>query len=210
MDLRHPLSLASPGAHGKVLRVLLRAGEALTGREVSRRAALSQAGAARVLAVLVEDGLVQRFDHPPAALYRMNRDHLAYRPLADLDELVPRLVQRITAEVDGWSRKPMGVALFGSLARGEADRDSDIDVLVVRADTVLDVGPEWEAQLSALERAVQRWTGNPARVVEYGAQDLSQGIGSVLLATIRDEGVSVWGPGLRELIPLTAHDGGSS
>lgn len=210
MDLRQPLSLVSPGAHGKVLRVLLRAGEALSGREVARRADLSQAGAARVLAVLVGDGLVQRSDHPPAALYRMNRDHLAYRPLTDLDELISRLIERITAEVDGWPRKPVGVFLFGSLARGEADRESDVDVLVVRADAVPDLDPGWEAQLSALERAVERWTGNPARVVEYGVRELSQGIGDALLATLRDEGLSVWGPALRELIPLSARAGGSS
>jgi predicted nucleotidyltransferase len=43
-----------------------------------------------------------------------------------LDEWVPVVVERIAA-----SHEPEQIILFGSLARGEVDRDSDIDLLVV-------------------------------------------------------------------------------
>ena len=43
-----------------------------------------------------------------------------------LDEWVPVVVERIVG-----SHEPEKIILFGSLARGEASRDSDIDLLVV-------------------------------------------------------------------------------
>jgi predicted nucleotidyltransferase len=48
-----------------------------------------------------------------------------------LDEWLPAIVARVTERFD-----PERIVLFGSLARGNAGRDSDIDLLVVFRDAV--------------------------------------------------------------------------
>lgn len=50
-----------------------------------------------------------------------------------LDEWLPEVVERIVERFD-----PIKVILFGSLARGEAGRDSDLDLLVVMPDEIED------------------------------------------------------------------------
>ena len=50
-----------------------------------------------------------------------------------LDEWLPEVVERIVERFD-----PLRVILFGSLARGEAGRDSDVDLLVVMPEGVED------------------------------------------------------------------------
>lgn len=50
-----------------------------------------------------------------------------------LEEWLPRVVERVVESFD-----PLRIILFGSLARGEMDYDSDIDLLVVFEEV------EWE------------------------------------------------------------------
>jgi predicted nucleotidyltransferase len=50
-----------------------------------------------------------------------------------LDEWLPEIVERIVERFD-----PLKVIMFGSLARGEVDRDSDVDLLVVMPDEIED------------------------------------------------------------------------
>jgi uncharacterized protein len=50
-----------------------------------------------------------------------------------LDEWLPEIVERIVERFD-----PLRVILFGSLARGEAGRNSDVDLLVVMPDGIED------------------------------------------------------------------------
>lgn len=54
--------------------------------------------------------------------------------------------------------------LFGSAARGDGSETSDIDIAVVRADSVDPDDADWSSQLVELSDAVTRWTGNDASV----------------------------------------------
>lgn len=177
MDLSHPLSDVTGSAHGDVLRTLLRAREPLTGREVARRSQRSARGAALVLAVLVESGLVTRREHPPVSLFALEEEHLAVPLLRALDQIWPASLRRmIRGLVASWEIEPVTVAVFGSVARGESGPDSDIDLLVLRRPEVRTGETVWERQLSDLERAAHRATGNPARVVEYTPEQLQDNL----------------------------------
>jgi hypothetical protein len=65
------------------------------------------------------------------------------------------------------------VLLFGSVARGEAGAESDLDLLVVRDARTDEDAPGWCEQLANLERDATAWSGNAARIVEYGEEDLT-------------------------------------
>jgi predicted nucleotidyltransferase len=58
-------------------------------------------------------------------------------------------VERIRDAVAGWEIKPIHAGLFGSFARGVADAESDIDVLVVRPESLFDEGT-WLVQIDSL------------------------------------------------------------
>lgn len=67
-----------------------------------------------------------------------------------------------------------GVVLYGSEARGEADEDSDVDVLVLLADPI-DYGRDLEANLKALHplsmQIGRRISAKPISAVEYETVD---------------------------------------
>ena len=93
--------------------------------------------------------------------------------------------------------KPVASVLFGSAARGEAGRASDLDLLMIRPRGI-DAGEEiWREQLMALSEAVNSWTGNDARVLEYGEEELA--LDEPVLDAAAAEGVELSGS-LRQLL----------
>lgn len=173
MDLANPLADISGSAYGDILGVLVRAREPLSGREIARRAGRSPRGATLVLSHLVGSAIVHRRDHPPASLFSLNDEHLAVAPLRALSDLWPKgVLELLRRHLDEWEPEALSVSIFGSLARGEADPDSDIDVLVLRSPDIPADHAGWEKQLGDLERAVEQATGNSTRILEFTADEL--------------------------------------
>jgi hypothetical protein len=73
--------------------------------------------------------------------------------------------------------------------------DSDIDVLVVRDDTVDPDDPTWGDQVDALAREVTAWTGNDTRMLEFSAGEVQAALatGDPVLLAARDEGIVLHG-----------------
>lgn len=92
-----------------------------------------------------------------------------------------QLLQRLGDTVEDWSIKPVVAVVFGSVARGEASEDSDLDLLVVRPANCSAEFPTWEIQLAELAESATKWTGNDTRILEFGAHELE--------ARARSEGV---------------------
>lgn len=161
----------------RVLAALLRVETSVTGRAVARITGLTQSTAQRALARLREAGLVVAEPVPPALLYRANRDHLAMPALLSLLRLDNELRMRMAKNVAEWQLPPASMIVYGSLARGEATAESDLDVLVVRPDTIDDADDAtWQPQLTELADCLQRWTGRRASILDMSQREAIDGL----------------------------------
>ncbi|MGH3738707.1 MAG: nucleotidyltransferase domain-containing protein [Micromonosporaceae bacterium] len=207
MNLSEPLADVSPSLHGRVLSVLTAADKPLTGRQVAARVSgtprksgdfhappgRSVSGTLRVLNLLVDSGLVDRVDHPPSALFTLNRDHLAARHIVALTGLREELFDRLRELIAGWEILPVSAVVFGSVARGDSGPDSDVDLLFVR--DIDHFHPTWSHQQLDLERHVFRWTGNRVGAVEFDRPGWERSVarGDPLVDEIARDGVILVG-----------------
>lgn len=177
MNLGHPISSITSPLAGRVLEVVSGTTRPLAGREIHKIVGEgSNSGVWKVLNRLEEQGILLADRRSHATYYVANRDHLAWPSIEAIVRLRGELTARLTAEIDGWSIAPLHASIFGSTARGDADVDSDVDLLLVRRE---DLAPnaveDWERQLASVRDAVRRWTGNlcqtfvatPSRLAEH-------------------------------------------
>ncbi|MGH3987730.1 MAG: nucleotidyltransferase domain-containing protein [Actinomycetes bacterium] len=202
MDLSSPISSVIPSAHGAVLAVLARTTEPLSGRRVAALTdgKVGQWRANEVLGALADAGIVLREHHPPAKLYRLNRDHVAAAGIIALTGQWETLLQRIRDELAVWSAAPVTACLFGSAARGEAGAGSDIDILLVRSDDISaseEAERAWQEQVDRLTEHVRTWSGNACEILELTAAELA-------VAVARDD--RVVRDLLRDAIALAGQD----
>lgn len=181
MDVALPLRSVVPTLDGPVVAVLVATTAPLSLAEVHRRAGGgSKSGIRRVLLRLVAEGVV----HDVPGGYLLNRDHLAAPAVELLANLHGEFLARIRREVDGWTRPPDLVGLFGSAARRDGDASSDIDLLVVGDAPDVD-------DVDRLGQRIEAWTGNAAQIIALTPGDLRR------LRRAREPIVAVWD---RELV----------
>ncbi len=203
MDLARAHSAVSPGLAGDVLVTLANTTRPLTGREVARIAPRGSArGVQSALDRLVDQGIVERNEAGRALLYTLNRDHVAAPLAVALAQLRATLVDRIRDEIAGWPVAAHQVSLFGSFARGDGGVASDIDLLVVRPAGVSGDDEQWRAQLDALSRRVERWSGNLASIVEIPLPDLARlrRERPPVVGELIADGIVLIGPAIAELL----------
>ena len=196
-----------PGAQGRVLAVLAETTAELNLRTIARLAGVSVAQASRVLPGLVELGVVERREVPPSSQFRLLPDHVVSRALLDIARSSDTVLAEIGRLAGALPRPPDRVVVFGSLARGEAGRDSDIDVVVVRPDTIGEDDDLWAESIETWRRDIARLAGNPVEVLEVSAAEAAQKTTNrtELWADIRRDGRVVYGPGFNE--PTAARGG---
>jgi len=138
MRLDAPLDdIFASGTHVKVLRALygLPAQMTASGRDVARRAGVSHPRANSVLAGLSNTGLVNVQRLPGTDLYRLNRDHAMADQLIQLFAREPQLkFEMLSLIAQELKRRKLPVTearIFGSVARGQMTRDSDVDLALV-------------------------------------------------------------------------------
>ncbi len=176
MDLSFPLTTIAPTLDAGVLQVLAATTVGCSAAEVHRRLGRgSDEGVRKVLARLVDQGVVLVETPARYPIYTLNRQHLAAPHIEGLSQLRAELFDRIRDEVSGWEVQPIHAGLFGSLARGTANSDSDIDVLLVRPKR-MGRGPEgvWLEQIDRLDRHIYAWTGNAAQIIDVTPATLSR------------------------------------
>ena len=201
MDFARPVQAVVPGAQGRILAVLAETSAELNLRALARLSGVSLAQASRVLPGLVSLGMVERRDVPPAALFRVVSDHVAVRAVMELSrarDVVLGEIGRLAAEL---SPPPVSVIVFGSLARGDAGLDSDIDVVVVRPGAVGEESEAWRHDVEAWRQEVRRLSGNAVEIVEVGEREIGRLLRSrrpMWRDVVRD-GVVVYGAPLADL-----------
>jgi len=206
MDFVRPVEAVIPGVQGRVLAVLAETTSELNLSTLARLAGVSVAQASRVMPDLVDLGLVERREVPPSALFRMVREHVASQAVLALASARSNALERISDAAASINPRPVSVVVFGSFARGEAGRASDIDVLVVRDDTVDEDDETWWESLDAWRRQVRALTGNPVELLEVSAAESARKVHSrsELWRDIERDGVVVAGSPLAALSG-TAH-----
>jgi predicted nucleotidyltransferase len=206
MDVSRPHAAVIGGAlEGEVLSVLAGTTRPLTGRQIARLASHgSDRGLRLALNRLAEQGLVDTVEAPPAVLYSLNRDHIAAPIAIQLADLRSELFRRLRTAIGEWQVPPLHASIFGSTARGDGDASSDIDLLVVRPDSVDSEDPAWRDQLHELAVAIERWTGNHASISEVGDEELL-GLASErrpIVDELEQAAITVAGPDARRLLKV--------
>ncbi|WP_247004949.1 nucleotidyltransferase domain-containing protein [Halosolutus gelatinilyticus] len=146
------------GAMDDSIEILARnPSEEFSNRELQRLTGYGGPSVSKALSLLEAMGVVVRRDAGNRTLYRIDErrlrepdDPLLEIPQPSFREPLRRFVRRLDDELDSIA----GIVCFGSVARGEADRASDVDVFVLVADeeavsarrTVADVVRDLEAE----------------------------------------------------------------
>jgi predicted nucleotidyltransferase len=163
VDLSSPVLDVAPAVRGALLQTLARLEQPVTRRQLAAAAGVAPGNASAVIEELIQSGLVSETVAGRSSMVLLNRNHLTARPVLALaglrGELIRRLRDRLSACPD-----LHGAWLFGSVARGDASSDSDIDLLFVAEDLQsLDL----HDRLSHLQADVRSWTGNDLQLVEH-------------------------------------------
>ena len=155
MDFGEAFGGLIPGARGAALAVLLRTGAPLTGRRVHALVAdLHSLGAVQqALRDLDRLGLITTEAIGRAGVHRINEGHAAIAPLRALASPIEMLTRVVEETVRGVE----AVVVFGSVARGDAHADSDVDLVVIAPEA-------WDGR-AELQQQVHERLGNDCDVL---------------------------------------------
>ncbi|MCX6522702.1 MAG: nucleotidyltransferase domain-containing protein [Actinobacteria bacterium] len=163
MDLGSPVLDVAPAVRGALLQALARLEQPVTRRRLAAAAGVAPGNASAVIEELIRAGLVSETVAGRSSMVVLNRDHLAAGPVLALAGLRGELIRRLRERLSAWPELD-GAWLFGSVARGDADRTSDVDMLIVADDLQSD---DLHERLSRLQADVRSWTGNDVQLVEH-------------------------------------------
>jgi len=201
VDFVHPVRALIPGVQGRVLAVLAETTAELNLRTVAQLAEVSTAQASRVMPGLVELGLVERRDVPPSLLFRLNRENAAAQVVVSLASLHDTVLARIGEAAAQMPLPPVSVIVFGSFARRSADRDSDIDVVIVHPEEVDSEDETWTSGVEQWCRHATSISGNTVEVIEVGLANAVEKLtsGGPLWTEIARDGLTVHGATINQL-----------
>lgn len=197
MQLNKPFATVTPTLDGDVLAVLASADATYTISQVHRILTTASAeGIRKVLNRLAIQGVVLHDQVGRTNTYRLNTEHLAAEPIMALARLNSAFLNRLEEHLREWGETLRYAAVFGSAATGHMRRDSDIDLILVRAG---DWGREgdgvWGHRVTEVARLITAWTGNDGRIVEYAANEFraAAAAGEPLLRDVAKQGLTVAG-----------------
>ncbi len=191
MNLGAPVLDVAPAVRGALLQVLARLEQPVTRRQLAAAAGVAPGNASAVVEELIRAGLVNETVAGRSSMVELNEHHLAVGPLRMLAGLRGELIRRLRERLSEWSDLE-GAWLFGSVARGDADGESDIDLLIVTEDLE---SPELHVRVERLQADVHSWTGNDMQLVEHTPvswRKLVRGK-SPFVSEIRTDGIALVG-----------------
>ena len=200
MNVSEPSDLVMSRTTSAVLRVLAGAKTAFSVREAARLSGVSPPRALEIVDHAAARGLVLVEQAGRSRMCRLNRDHLATDAIIALVTLRQRMLQALTEEIGSWEIAPIHASLFGSAARGDGGTDSDLDVLVVRAD----VTPEdaWVEQTFTSGQRLERLIGNAVSWFDISRSDLDRSVNQQepVITDWQADGIHLAGQQLRALL----------
>ncbi|MHB1854938.1 MAG: nucleotidyltransferase family protein [Acidimicrobiales bacterium] len=201
MDFVRPVEAIVPGVRGRVLATLAATDAEMTMTTVARLSDVSVNRAVTILNELVHLGLVKRREAGSAALVCLARENCASRVIMALGGLANTVVDRLREAAEEIRPTPEGLILFGSFARGEADAESDIDVLALRRRGVSEDDESWLDSLGRWTTTAHQITGNAVNVIDRAVDELPPLLrtGAPLWQEIAREGRVLVGTGVSAL-----------
>lgn len=186
---------------GRILAVLAETTAELNLRTIARLSGASPAQASRVLPELVALGLVERREAPPSALFLLIEDNVAGRLVRALSRSRDKVLGELGALASQMDPTPVSAIVFGSLARGEADVLSDVDLVLVRPAGVDEDDEPWASSAEGWRTSARRLTGNPVQVIEIDETEIARRLRrpNALWANVLREGVVVHGLSLESI-----------
>jgi predicted nucleotidyltransferase len=134
-SLRFPLTqVLGADSHVRILRTLATHGGLLSAPALAMQAALARSSVHEALAVLEGLGVVTATGLGRARLYGLSKTHPLVGPLDDLFEAEAQRWKRIVESLAKAAGRPEAIVaawLYGSVARGQDHRGSDVDLAVV-------------------------------------------------------------------------------
>jgi predicted nucleotidyltransferase len=201
VDFVRPVEAVIPGAQGRILAVLAETTAELNLRTIARLSGVSLAQASRTLPSLVDLGIVERREAPPSALFRWMPENVAARAITALTRARQTVLDELGTAAAELTPAPSSVIAFGSFARGEADAESDLDVVLVRSRDVVDDDPAWRSAVEGWRESARRLTGNAVHVLEVGELEAARLLRSrkPLWVDVQRDGVVIFGRDLTDL-----------
>ena len=186
MLFNEPFGGVIPGARGAVLAALLRTDIPLTGRQIHALVSdeYSLWTVQEALKALTQLGIVNTQTVGRAGVHTINEDHVSVAPLRALLDPITALTGTVREAVGNDVKT---VILFGSIARGEANFYSDVDLAVMAPDG-------WDGRAD-LEDAVRIRLGNNCDVLVFTSEDFTRlaDIGEPVVREILASGVALIG-----------------
>lgn len=186
MNFGEPFGGVIPGARGAVLAILLRTGTPLTGRQVHGLISdtYSLWSTQEALKALTQMGMVETQTVGRAGVHLINERHSSIAPLRALVDPITALESAIAEAIDS---NVQAVILFGSVARGEATPESDIDLAVISSST-------WDDRVE-LQDTVRQRLGNHCDVLVFTEAEFSRlaAAGEPVVTDIIRDGVALVG-----------------
>ena len=187
----------------RVLRVLVEHGGALAPPTIASRARVTRQSAWNALNRLLQIGVVEGVGEGRATSYRLAGAHPLVPPLQALFATERQRLERLFATVRDIAVKmkprPIAIWLYGSVARGEDDPNSDIDLAVL--------SPEGETSRHELELSDSLWpvlgdVANRLSVIAMSPADVRRmkRQRQKLWANIRRDAIPLYGPAPSEAV----------
>ena len=204
MNLSEPAEPMMPFATARVLRVLSGSTRGFTMREIARLAGMPHTTVGGVVGRLAETGLVLTTRVGRAELCSLNRNHLATEAMLALVNLRTTINEAIKKEILSWPTQPLHASIFGSAARKDGSRRSDIDILVIRPGDASD--DDWQSQLFNSGQTIYQMTGNHVSWFDISRDDLdaAQRANEPIVQSWKTDGVHLAGGPLTSLLANTA------
>ncbi|UFS58401.1 nucleotidyltransferase domain-containing protein [Subtercola endophyticus] len=195
MRLQNPFAAVSTtGLDSQVLTVLARIEQYLTIAQIHQLLPEegSTQGVRNTVVRLTEQGTLLERATGRSVAYAFNRDHLLADAVLRIANAKSELVDRMRESIAEWEFAPLTVKIFGSAARNDMRSESDIDVLIVAADSVSEV--VLEASVGRFASLASRWTGNDVRPLVYRSSEVGPAsiFTSILEHSIDVSGEPTW------------------
>lgn len=120
----------------------------------------------RELAALTAAGLITREPRGNQVWFRANPDSPVFGELKSLVAKTSGIADVVRAALQPFARHIVAAFIYGSVARGEHDASSDIDLLVVGS-----IAP---SKLAPMQLALRERLGRPLRLVVYSLAELRE------------------------------------